>query len=112
MLNHYPAWKYLLLIIILVVGSLYALPNLYGEDPSLQVSAERGYEVSIDTQETVRDTLKTNSIPYSSIVMENDKIMVRFDQIEDQLKAKDLVTDKLDRGYIVTLNLAPNTQEG
>jgi len=111
MLNQYPAWKYLLLIIVLVVGSIYALPNLYGEDPSLQVSAERGYQVNLVTQESVREILKNNNIKFLSIVLENDKIMVRFDDIEEQLKAKDLVTDTLDRGYVVALNLAPKTPD-
>ena len=111
MLNQYAAWKYLLLIIVLVVGSIYALPNLYGEDPSLQISAERGYDVSLVTQESVREILKNNNITFRSIVLENDKIMVRFDGIEAQLKAKDLVTETLDRGYIVALNLAPKTPE-
>ncbi|MFV2056912.1 MAG: protein translocase subunit SecD [Thiohalomonadales bacterium] len=111
MLNQYPAWKYLLLLIVLAVASIYALPNLYGEDPAIQVSAERGYKISLVTQESVRDVLKANDIVYRSIVLENDKIMVRFDQIEDQLKAADLVKNKLDRGYIVALNLAPKTPE-
>jgi len=111
MLNQYPAWKYLLLIIVLVVGSIYALPNLYGEDPSLQVSAERGFKVTLVTQESVREILKNNNIKFLSIVLENEKIMVRFDDIEEQLKAKDLVTDTLDRGYVVALNLAPKTPD-
>ncbi|WP_455375614.1 protein translocase subunit SecD [Kaarinaea lacus] len=110
-INQYPLWKYLLIVAVMVVGLLYAAPNLYGEDPALQVSAVRGVEVSISTQETIRSVLQNNAVPFSSIVFENEKILVRFANTEDQLKAKDLVRKQLSNDYIIALNLAPKTPE-
>jgi preprotein translocase subunit SecD len=110
-INQYPLWKYLLIVIVMVVGLLYAAPNLYGEDPALQVSAVRGVEVSISTQETIRSVLQNNSVPFNSIVLENEKILVRFADTENQLKAKDLVRKQLSDDYIIALNLAPKTPE-
>jgi len=110
-INRYPLWKYLLILIVMVVGLLYAAPNLYGEDPALQVSAVRGVEVSVATQETIRSVLQNNQIHFSSIVLENEKILVRFPDTESQLKAKDLVRKQLSNDYIIALNLAPKTPE-
>ncbi|WP_455366895.1 protein translocase subunit SecD [Kaarinaea lacus] len=110
-INQYPLWKYLLVIIVMIVGLVYAAPNLYGEDPALQVSAVRGVEVSVSTQETIRSVLNNNSIPFKSIVLENEKVLARFSDTETQLKAKDLVRRQLSNDYIVALNLAPKTPE-
>lgn len=109
MLNKYPPWKYALLIIVFIVGVLYALPNLYGEDPALQISALRNADVNLSTQESVRETLKGADIPFRSITLQNEQLMVRFENTNDQLKANDLVRDKLGNGYISALNLAPRT---
>jgi preprotein translocase subunit SecD len=109
MINKYPLWKYLIIIVVLVVGILYALPNLYGEDPALQISADRGAEVTLATQENIREVLANNNIEPKSMVLENDQLLVRLSNTEDQLKAQDLALDILGRDYIVALNLAPRT---
>lgn len=109
MLNKYPPWKYVLLTIIFAVGVLYALPNLYGEDPALQISALRNADVDLSTQETVRETLKGADIPFRSITLQDERLMVRLENTNDQLKANDLVRDKLGSDYISALNLAPRT---
>ena len=111
MLNQYPAWKYLILIIVLGASALFALPNLYGNDPALQVSSTRNTAVDISTQEKVRELLKNADVPYKNIVLANEQILVRFDNTELQLRAKDVVKDGLGRGYVVALNLAPRTPE-
>ncbi len=110
-MNQYPAWKYLLLIIVLVVSALYALPNVYGDDPALQVSSSRTTAVDITTQEKVRKLLQDAKVPARIIELANEQILVRFANIEDQIKAKDVVKDGLGRGYVVALNLAPRTPE-
>jgi len=110
-LNQYPLWKYLLIIVVLVVGVLYAAPNLYGEDPALQVSSTRGVEVSLATQETVRTVLQNENIPFKTIVLENERVLARFANTEDQLKAKDAVRKQLNEDFIVALNLAPRTPD-
>ncbi|WP_455202989.1 protein translocase subunit SecD, partial [Kaarinaea lacus] len=109
MINKYPLWKYLIIIVVLVVGMLYALPNLYGEDPALQVSSTRGSEVTLATQESVREVLQENEVPFKSITLENKQLLVRFANPDDQLKAQDLVAEKLGSEYIGALNLAPRT---
>ncbi|HEY5602016.1 MAG TPA: protein translocase subunit SecD [Gammaproteobacteria bacterium] len=108
-LNKYPLWKYLLIAVVLVVSVLYALPNLYGEDPALQVSSVRGVAVSLATQETVRTVLQNQDIRFDSIVLENERVLARFPDTETQLKAQDAVRKQLGDDYIVALNLAPRT---
>ncbi len=58
MLNRYPLWKYLMLIVVIFVGLLYALPNLYGEDPAVQITGARGIAASETTLVQVRDVLE------------------------------------------------------
>ncbi len=111
MINKYPLWKYILIVIVLIVGVLYALPNLYGDDPALQISANRGAEVTLATQETVRETLKTNNIEPKEISLENNQLLVRFVDTEEQLKGQDLVNKALGRDYVTALNLAHRTPD-
>jgi len=110
-LNQYPAWKYLLVIIVLLLGSLYALPNLYGEDPALQVTSTRTAEVDLTTQDKVQKLLTDAGIAYDSISLVDDQLLVRFPDTETQLAAKDVVKKGLGRGYVVALNLAPRTPD-
>jgi len=109
--NQYPAWKYLLLILVLVVSTIYALPNLYGEDPALQVTSTRGAEVDVTTQDKVQKLLTGAGIQYDSISLAGTQLLVRFPDTEAQLAAKDVVKKGLGRGYVVALNLAPRTPD-
>ena len=109
MLNQYPFWKYLIILFVLIVGALYALPNLYGEDPALQVSSNRSTEVDELTLKRVSKLLDDAGIEYKGIKLADDQILVRFTNTDDQLQAKDIVKEELGRGYIVALNLAPTT---
>jgi len=110
-LNQYPAWKYLLVILVLLVSTVYALPNLYGEDPALQVTSTRTAGVDVTTQDKVQKLLKGAGIRYDSISLANDQLLVRFPDTEAQLAAKDVVKKGLGRGYVVALNLAPRTPD-
>ncbi len=110
-MNRYPLWKYLLILIIVAVGGLYALPNIYGKDPALQVSAARGAEVSDITRYSVEDALDTAGIGYGDITVAEGNLVVRFEDEETQLKAQDVVKEALGRSYTVALNLAPATPE-
>jgi preprotein translocase subunit SecD len=109
MINKYPLWKYILIIGVLIVGLFYALPNLYGDDPALQISANRGAEVTLATQESVREALKNNDIEPKAVSLENDQLLVRFADTEEQLKAQDIVKKELGNDYVVALNLAHRT---
>ncbi|HHH48054.1 MAG TPA: protein translocase subunit SecD [Gammaproteobacteria bacterium] len=110
-MNQYPAWKYLLVILVLVVSTIYALPNLYGEDPALQVTSTRTAQVDITTQEKVQKLLTEAGIRYDSIGLSDAQLLVRFADTETQLAAKDVVKKGLGRGYVVALNLAPRTPD-
>lgn len=109
MLNRYPLWKYLMVAIVVIIGTLYSAPNLYGEDPALQVSAIRGHDVKVDTMDVVKKSLDTAKISIKSAVLENNQILVRFNNTDDQLRAKELVTQALGDKFITALNLAPAT---
>ena len=109
MINKYPLWKYLLILAVLIIGIIYALPNLYGDDPALQISASRGGNVTLATQESVREVLKNNDIEVKDIKLENDQLLVRFKDTEDQLKGQDVVKKQLGDNYVVAINLANRT---
>ena len=109
MLNRYPLWKNLMVIFLVAIGILYALPNLYGEDPAVQISGTRGQEADSGVLNEVQTVLKDNHLTTKSVVLENGSILVRFDNTDAQLLAKDKITEKLGTNYSVALNLAPAT---
>ena len=109
MINQYPLWKYLLVLILVVAGGLYSVPNLYGEDPALQVSPTRTTKVDSATLARVEDLLKQDALSYKSIVLDMHGLLVRFADTDTQLKAKDKVKETLGNDYVVALNLAPGT---
>lgn len=109
MMNQYSLGKYLLIIFVLVIGAIYALPNLYGEDPALQVSGSRTSSVDASTEAAISNALETAGIPIKAIEAAGGRLLIRFNDTEAQLKAVDYVKSVLGRDYIVALNLAPAT---
>jgi preprotein translocase subunit SecD len=109
MLNQYPLWKYLLILAVLVVGALYALPNLYGEDPAVQISATRGAEIGPEVRAQVASELQEANIKTKRIEQSPHGLLVRFYGEDAQLKAQDLLRTKLGPNYVEALNLAPST---
>ncbi len=107
MLNRYPLWKNLVILLALVIGTIYALPNLYGSDPALQISATRTTTVDSSTLAQIRSLLESKNIPLRSIVLDDTGLLVRFENVEDQLKASDLIHNLLGNDYTIALNLAP-----
>jgi len=108
MLNQYPLWKYLLIVFILVIGAIYALPNLYGTDPAIQVSATRTTTVDQATQTRIRNLLKGHNIEYRRITLGEKGLLIRFGNVEDQLKSNDLIRETLGSDYVVAMNLVPS----
>ncbi len=108
-MNQYPAWKYLLICLTLVVGVLYALPNLYGEDPAVQISSSRGTKLGDSLEGVVETRLADKKLAVKSVQQTEDRILVRFHNTEDQLRAADVIKEALGGNYIVALNLAPST---
>ncbi|AGO53905.1 protein translocase subunit SecD [Serratia plymuthica] len=109
MLNRYPLWKYLMLIVVIIVGLLYALPNLYGEDPAVQITGARGVAASETTLDQVRTVLEKDNIASKSIALENGAILARFKDPDVQLRAREALMAELGDKFVVALNLAPAT---
>lgn len=108
-MNHFPAWKNLLLVVAIVIAAVYALPNLYGEDPSVQISPLRGAVINNSVLADVKKELQTADISTLKDELVKDQILLRFSNTEDQLKASDIIKTSLGNDYIVALNLAPAT---
>jgi preprotein translocase subunit SecD len=108
-MNQYPAWKYILILLILVVGGLYAVPNVFGEDPAIQVTTNRNNTVNASLLSDVEGLLKRKKIDYMRAVQDGNDIEVRFFDTETQLKARDIVQRELGQNYTVALNLLPAT---
>ncbi len=109
MLNRYPLWKYLMVIFTIAISALYALPNIYGEDPAIQITGARGAAVDMSTLDSVTNALNEKSLSHKSIALENGSILVRFNDTDTQISARDLVSEALGKEIIVALNLAPAT---
>ncbi|MEM8845302.1 MAG: protein translocase subunit SecD [Pseudomonadota bacterium] len=107
MINHYPAWKNVLLLIILAVGIIYAMPNLYPEDPSIQISHDSG-ELPQGLQSQVDSLLQDGDFTPKNIEETDLKqLLVRFPDTESQLAASDELKSSLSSEHVVALNLAP-----
>ncbi len=108
-MNRYPLWRYILLAVLILLGVIYALPNLYGEDPAIQISSKDSTPIATDVPSTIASTLTTQKIPYQSIQRQENAILVRFNDTEDQLKGQDVIQATLGGNYSVALNLATKT---
>ncbi len=106
MINQYPLWKYLMIAVVLVVGTLYALPNLYGEDPAIQISATRDEKVDAAVETQVTDALREAGITPMAVELQQERLLVRFTDTEVQLKAADSLEKLLGKKFVVALNLA------
>lgn len=109
MLNKYPLWKYLLLLGILIIGLIYSLPNLFGEDPAVQVLPSTGSVLDANIVQKIEQSLKDNDISYKSIEQEGTNILIRLPSEQSQLLAKEAIGNAIGSDYIVALNLAPKT---
>lgn len=110
MMNHFPAWKNVALAVSLMLALVYALPNIYGEDPSVQVSPLRGAVVNTLLLTDIKETLKNADIPLKASE-QTEHLLLRFSNTEQQLKAADILRAKLAKNFVVALNLAPATPE-
>ena len=107
-MNRYSIWKYLLILLLVGAGGLFALPNIYGKDPALQVSSSRA-EISELTEFQVASALDEVGITYKATAVREENLIIRFNDEESQLKARAVVEESLGRNFVVALNLAPAT---
>lgn len=110
-MNKYPLWKYLLVLAVVVVGLVYALPNLYGEDPAIQVSSARA-TVDAGTLTRVTQALEKVGLTPLASHLDEQGARFRFAEIDTQLKARDVAQKALGDNYTVALNLLPKTPAG
>jgi len=110
-LNRYPLWKYLMVVFTIAIAALYALPNIYGEDPAIQVTGARGASVDMSTLDSVTKALDKQGLSHKSIALENGSILVRFNDTDTQISARDVISESLGKDKIVALNLAPATPD-
>ncbi|WP_081017960.1 protein translocase subunit SecD [Vibrio metoecus] len=111
MLNRYPLWKYLMVVFTIAIAALYALPNIYGEDPAIQITGARGASVDMSTLDAVTSALDKAHLSKKSIALENGSILVRFNDTDTQISARDIISEALGNDKIVALNLAASTPD-
>ncbi len=108
MLNRYPAWKNLLVLLAMTLGVLYSVPNLYPDDEALQITHESRELVQADL-DNVDTALEAAQLRPLAAELNDNGILLRFDTVEEQLRAKTAVEEALTDDFIVALNLAPTT---
>jgi preprotein translocase subunit SecD len=111
-MNHYPFWKYLIIAAVIFICTLYALPNLFGEDPAVQISPAYARDMKIDqaVQDQAEAILEEADIEFTRIDRTPKQLLVRFKDTNTQLKAYSLLTEAMST-YVVAQNLAPSTPD-
>ncbi|MGA4492697.1 protein translocase subunit SecD [Vreelandella venusta] len=109
MLNRYPLWKYLLILVVLMVGLIYSLPNLFPADPAIQVSDAQGDSLDERQISRVEEALIDSDIGIKAIEETNGQWLIRLQSDDDQLDARDIAADVLGSDATVALNLADAT---
>jgi len=110
-MNRYPLWKYLLVVAVIAAGCLYALPNLFGQDPALQISSASGGAPTADVRERISEQLSADGIRVQGRELTDDHLLLRLGSAEAQVRAADELALALGGDYTVALNLAPATPD-
>lgn len=109
---HYPAWKYILIAVVLAIAGLYALPNLYPDEPAVQITgASAGTELTSDVLVQSQALLDKAGLSYHDGSFANNSALIRLNTAEDQLKAQETLRQNLGENYVVALNLAQTTPQ-
>ncbi|MCK5924662.1 MAG: protein translocase subunit SecD, partial [Methylococcales bacterium] len=109
MQNHFPLWKNLMILMVFAIGTLYALPNLFGNDPSIQLASSATTKLDQKQADAIKAELDKAGLPIKEFEFKRNKVLVRFNNTDDQLKASDLLKSKLGNNITTALNLAPAT---
>ncbi len=108
-LNSYPLWRYLMILVIVILGVIYALPNIYGESNAVQVSPKNGASITPQLVEQVQTVLQQNQVAFNNLTANAADIEMRFSDTTEQMKAQEALQQALGSNYSVAINLAPNT---
>lgn len=107
--NRFPAWKYLLVIAVVVLGLTYAMPNIYGDDPSVQISPVQAGQFNANTTEQIEQRLTQAGLVPKLLSFDGEQYLIRFEDVDTQLQANDSMRELFGRQAVVALNLAPAT---
>ena len=104
-MTKYPAWKYLIIVLAIIVGFVYTLPNFYGEIPAVQISSGQSNPIGTDILASIEANLSTNGITPSGELFDGKTLKIKFADTDMQLRAREIIQKQLGDGYIVALNL-------
>ncbi|MCB5191312.1 protein translocase subunit SecD [Methylobacillus arboreus] len=111
-MNRYPLWKYLMVLVVVLVGLFYAAPNLFGESPAVQITAAKtNTKVDSALLENTENILKQENIPFEALFLDATGVKVRFPNTDIQLQAKDALQARLGKDYVIALNLLSRSPE-
>ncbi|WP_140909092.1 protein translocase subunit SecD [Cognatiluteimonas lumbrici] len=103
----YSRFKYLIIVVVVLLSALYALPNIYPQDPSVQVTANRGYQVDEALEKRVEALLEKAGVTPLSVEIEDEgELLIRLEDVQDQTRVSDLLGEEIGDNYVVALNLA------
>jgi len=108
MQNKYPLWKNLLILFVVLLGAIYSAPNLYPDDPAVQITHE-SEPIDEFVMSTATDALRAESIEFFGETIDGRSGIIRFRNLEDQLRGKSVIELAVGGGYFTALNLAPTT---
>lgn len=112
MLNQYPAWKYVLLLVALTVSVIFSLPNLYPDDYAVQVTgAQSTIDVGADLKQQVTQLLMSEDVEFTTVEFKERNLLIRFANSASQLAAQDILKHGLGSDYVAALNMAASTPE-
>ncbi|HEY8507546.1 MAG TPA: hypothetical protein VIL32_04255, partial [Steroidobacteraceae bacterium] len=107
----YARWKYILVGVVLLLALIVASPVLFGEDPALQLARKNREPVTGQVQAQIESFLKENGTQFARTYIDNGNLMIRFPNVGEQLKARDLINQRFSREYATALSFAPRTPE-
>ena len=105
-MTEFPRWKYALVALVIALGLLYALPNIFPKQPAVQISANRGATVDAALKETVQGELEKQKLAFKQVELDGDRLLVRFADTVSQTSGADALRTSLGENYNVALNLA------
>ena len=108
MLNKYPMWKNILILVVVILGLLYSVPNLYPDDEAIQVTTG-SLSLNASDMEVITTALEAAQVDFFGEEVSEENILLRFADVDDQLRAKTAIEEALSDDYIIALNLAPTT---
>ncbi len=109
-MNKYPAWKYIIIALAIVVSLLYAAPNMFGEVPAVQVSPSRAtFKIDTALRTSLEEALKAANVAVAGVDQDEAALRFRLADTDTQLKAREVLQSKVGTGYVVALNLVPNS---